>query len=443
MGTPDDPIERAYRPPTEVAGPSPSPADSVLPDVRVVQLHLVVLAVAMGMVVTVTAMMQVELLDPAPEYFSARAYNELFTLHGVGSLLVLLPVLLGVLPMLVLPSQLGVRFPAWVAWPALGLWGVVAAPWWTASVGLVEPSREPWPYLLVTAAMGLHGVGLVLAVLGSGWAAFWRTPARCLGLVFGGAGAVAFVVLGLTLHVLGSPSIPPPELTDAVLPVIVVIMAGLVERHTGVAISGRWLGVTLALVLVGVWGGYAAQVSAPSEGLSMLVGMLGFALAAMLLYAIVRFGRMLGRATLDAVTVALALALVSFAGMVLLRRFLGTLSPDVHLHDTYFAVAPMHLAGTTALLLLVAACFQHAAALFGRTPRRTLGIAGALALGGGMLTSFGAMARLGQQGMPRRYSTYVPQFEGGFEWMGLGGALAVVGLVMVILAISTGRRVAG
>lgn len=437
MGHSDDPIERAYRPPTEA--PGPLPAGAVVVDLRLVRLHLVVLAVAMASLVAVTALMQAELLDPGPQHFTADAYNEIFSLHAIGSFLLLVPVVLGVLPMLVLPSQLGLRFPAWVAWPALGAWGMVTAPWWTRSV-LVEPSHRTWSLLLIAAALSLHGVGLVLAVVGGGRAAFSRAPMLCTGLALGGAGAVAYTVLSLVLPVLDAPSMPNPELTETLLPVIVVIAAGLVERHGGVAVSDGRFGGAFALMLVGVWGSYALRLSAPFDEAQVMTGVIDLALIPVMLYLIGRLARSLGGAPRDPVTVALALALVSLAAMTLVRRFLGMVSPDAHLHDTYFAVAPLHFAGAAAVLLLVTACFQASPALFGRTPRRALGIIGALALGGGMLTTFTAMALLGQQGMPRRYHTYVPRFEGGFEWMGLGATIAAAGLVMVVLAIARGPR---
>jgi phage shock protein PspC (stress-responsive transcriptional regulator) len=437
MADAGDPIERAYRPPSEA--PGPLPAEAVVVDLRLVRLHLVVLAVAMAILVVVTALMQAELLDPAPQHFSADGYNELFSLHALGSFLLLVPVLLGVLPMLVLPSQLGLRFPAWVSWPALVAWGMVTVPWWTRSV-LDEPAHRMMSLLLLGAALSLHAVGLVLAVIGGGRAALARAPLRCAGLVLGGAGVVAYTMLSLVLPVLDVPAVPNPELTEMLLPVIVVVAAGLVERHAGVAVSGVRFSGAFALMIVGVWGSYALRLTTPLDQAWSMTGTIDVALIPVMLYLIGRLARSLGRAPRDPATVALALALVSLTAMTLVRRFLGTLSPDVHLHDTYFAVAPLHFTGAAAVLLLVAACFQAAPALFGRAPRRALGILGALALGGGMLISFTTMALLGQQGMPRRYYTYVPQFQGGFEWMGIGAAIAAVGLVMVVLAIGRGSR---
>ncbi len=435
-----DPIERAYQPPAELAESSSSRREPPAPDFRLVRLHVLVLAVAIVIFAVVTAGMQIELWDPGPTS-TALAYNRMFTLHGRSIFALLFPVLLGVLPLLVLPgSQL--RFPTWVAWPALVMWGVSVVPWWAE----IEPlSTSQWLALViaVSGASCLYALGLVLAVIGGGWAAFRRAPVIGSGLVLGSVGIVLSLVLSYAPRVLGPMGLPGPDLPDAMLPVLVAMAVGIVEQRQGVTVSTLRFNVAFAMVLVGLWVIYAAQVVlGPAAETEIGAGLSNLLLVPVLLYVLLRIGRPVLASLPDPAGIAVLLALVSLAGMGLTWRFLGTLSQDVHLHDTYFAVVPLHLAGAAVLLLLVAACLHWSPALFRREPRRSLAIAGVLGLGGGMLVSFVTMTMLGQQGMPRRYQTYVPQFQSLQQWIGLGGLIALVGIVLVGLAFVTGRRAA-
>lgn len=440
MAAGGDAIERAYQPPTnEAATPAP-PGAPVEPDLGLVRLHLLLLAVTLVSLVITTALMQLELLDPGPGFLSAEIYNRAFTIHGVAGITSFVVVLLGLLPMLVLPSQLGIRYPAWVAWSTLVASGVCAVPWWAWLDPFAMPSQRLVRLLPVIATWCLPGLGLVLAVLGGGRAALVRAPVLGPGLVLGGAGIVAFMVLTLVLPMVGIVGLPAPGFDEPAVSVVVVLAVGIVERHRGVSVASGGFDVAFVVMLLSTWSLYGFRLAAPAQA-DAVAGVVNVMLLPVLLFLIVRIGRRAAVGSPDPVVVLpVMLALVSLAGAALLWRFLGTLSQDVHLHDTYFVIAPMHLAGGAVLLLLTAACFDASAALFGRTPRRGLGIAGVLALGGGMVLSFASMALAGQEGMPRRYYTYVPQFEGMFEQMATGGLVAGVGLVLVGLAIATGPR---
>jgi hypothetical protein len=438
MAGESDPLERAYEPPAEIARPSAAQREPSLPDFRLVRLHLLVLAIAMVILVAVTAGMQLELWDPGPT-FTPEVYDHGFTVHGISPFTLLLPLLLGVLPMLVLPGS-QMRFPAWVAWPALVMWGVSVVPWW---VGIEPLATTLWLALVVvvSGASGLYALGVVLAVIGGGWAVFRRAPVIRIALVLGSVGIVLAMVLLYAPRVLGPIGLAGPDLPDALLLVLMVMAVGLVEQRWGVTISTLRFDVAFATVLVGIWGIYAAQaVLGPAVEVDAVAGLSSLVLVPVLLYLLLRIGRPAIASLPDPAGVAVLLALASLAGMGLTWRFLGILSRDVHLHDTYFVLVPLHLAGTAALLLLVAACLHWSPALFRREPRRALAIAGVLGLGGGMLVSFVTMAVLGQQGMPRRYYTYVPQFQSLHQWIGLGGLVAAMGIVLVFLAFATGRR---
>ena len=119
---------------------------------------------------------------------------------------------------------------------------------------------------------------------------------------------------------------------------------------------------------------------------------------------------------------------------------LGTLSVDVHLHDTYFVVALDHVVAATLLLLLLGSAYERSTALLGRVPHRGLAIASVVGIGGGFGLGIVAMLALGQAGMPQRYPAYVPELEPLHRAVGAGGLLVAVGLLLVGLALATGRR---
>ena len=147
---------------------------------------------------------------------------------------------------------------------------------------------------------------------------------------------------------------------------------------------------------------------------------------------------LLARAT-DPVSLSLLGVLVAAEVAVLAHAMVGMAGPSVF--ETYLSTAPKHLLGGAVLLLLVAACLEHAPLLLGRLPRRGLAIAGVLGMGGGLLTLAAAMMVLGQHGMRLSSpSSYDPRFQALHQQVALGGAVMVVGLVMVVLAVATGRR---
>jgi len=439
MDGPDDPLAQAYHPPASPAGPSATPPEPSVPDFRLIRLHLVVLAIAMVSLVAVTAGMQLELWDPGPT-LTAPLYNSIFTIHGAAMFTLLLPLLLGVLPLLVLPGS-KLRFPTWIAWPALVMWGASVVPWWAGTDPFVDPTRWLVVTAVVSSAACLYAIGLVLAVIGGGWAAFRGAPVIGVGLVLGCVGVVLFIVLSYLQQLRGPIGLAVPDLPDAMLFVLMALAVLLVEQVRGVKVSTLRFNVAFAAVLVGACWSYAAHaVLHPGSEAEIGPEISSLLLTPALLYALLRIGRPAIASLPDPAGVAVLLALVSLAGVGITWRFLRSLSADVHLHDTYFVLVPMHLAGAAALLLFVAACLYWSPALFRREPRRWPALAGVLGLGGGMLGSSVAMAMLGQQGMPRRYFVYVPQFQSLHQWIGLGGLVAVVGLAVVCIAIATGRR---
>jgi len=117
---------------------------------------------------------------------------------------------------------------------------------------------------------------------------------------------------------------------------------------------------------------------------------------------------------------------LAFAEGLALVAFLGALDPEMHLHDTYFAVSGMHFEG----LVLVFALLRSAR----RAGGSRLGWLG-LALAALGAQVFGlAMAVLGKRGMPRRYVHYLPQFTSQHRIISVGAFVLLVGFALVLAA---------
>lgn len=114
--------------------------------------------------------------------------------------------------------------------------------------------------------------------------------------------------------------------------------------------------------------------------------------------------------------------------------FLGSLSVDVHLHDTYFVVAHFHyvMVGGT-LIAFVGGIHYWWPKMFGRMYNETAGQIGSLIVFFGFNLTFFPQFIMGSLGMPRRYYDFDPQFTFFHQLSTVGALVLGSGLVFVLV----------
>lgn len=116
--------------------------------------------------------------------------------------------------------------------------------------------------------------------------------------------------------------------------------------------------------------------------------------------------------------------------------FLGALSVDVPLHDTYFVVAHFHyvMVGGT-LIAFLAGLHYWWPKMFGKMYSETYARIACLLVFVGFNLTFFPQFILGTQGMPRRYAAYKPEFQYLHQMSTVGYCLLGFGLVLVALTL--------
>ncbi len=114
--------------------------------------------------------------------------------------------------------------------------------------------------------------------------------------------------------------------------------------------------------------------------------------------------------------------------------FLGALSVDIHLHDTYFIVAHFHyvMMGGTVIAFLGGLHFWWPK-MFGKLYNETAGRIGAAIIFVGFNMTFLPQFVLGSQGMPRRYWTYVDAYQPLHAFSSYGSFILGLGFILVFV----------
>jgi cytochrome c oxidase subunit 1 len=112
--------------------------------------------------------------------------------------------------------------------------------------------------------------------------------------------------------------------------------------------------------------------------------------------------------------------------------FLGALSIDVHVHDTYFVVAHFHyvMFGGT-IIGFMAGIHYWWPKITGKMYSEFWGRIGCALIFLGFNTTFLPQFVMGSQGMPRRYATYLPEFQPYHVMSSVGAYIQFVGFSVV------------
>jgi cytochrome c oxidase subunit 1 len=193
--------------------------------------------------------------------------------------------------------------------------------------------------------------------------------------------------------------------------------------------------IAIAVISFLVWG-HHMFISGQSELASMVFSFLTFAVAVPTAIKVFSWVATLYRGSIAFTTPMLYalsfLFLFTIGGLTGL--FLGTLSVDVHLTDTYFVVAHFHyvmMGGT--FIAFLGGLHHWWPKMTGRLYSESWGrIACALVFVGFNLTFF-TQFLLGTHGMPRRYHEYLPRFRTLHVLSTVGSQILGVGLVIVLV----------
>jgi cytochrome c oxidase subunit I len=429
-------------------------------------------------------MIRLELLTPKETIMSAETYNKVFTLHGaIMVFLFIIPSVPAALANFVLPLMLGAKD---VAFPKLNLfsWYIYMAGAFIAVAAMVTGGVDTgWtfytPYstttdgsvaLMTFAAFVLGfssiltGVNFVatihkLRAPGMGW---FDMPLFCWGIYATALIQVlATPVLAITLLLLimertfgigifdpklgGDPVLfqhffwfySHPAVYIMILPGMAII-SEIIPTFSQKTIFGyraiAFSSVAIALVSFIVWG-HHMFTSGQSQLASAIFSFITFFVAVP--SAIKTFNWIVtmykGSVAFNAPMLYALSFLLLFGIGGLTGIFLGAVSVDIHLHDTYFVVAHFHyvMMGSTVIAFLGGLHYWWPK-MFGRMYSEPAARVACALVFIGFNATFLPQFVLGSRGMPRRYYNYLPEFQALHQASTVGSW--ILGLGFLIMA---------
>jgi len=408
-------------------------------------------------------LIRLELLTPKQTIMSAETYNKVFTLHGaIMVFLFIIPSVPAALANFVLPLMLGAKD---VAFPKLNLfsWYIYMAGAFLAVGAMVTGGVDTgWtfytPYstttdgsvALMTFAVFVLGFSSILTGVnfvatihnlrapGMGW---FDMPLFCWGIYSTALIQVlATPVLAITLLLLlmertfgigifdpklgGDPVLfqhffwfySHPAVYIMILPGMAII-SEIIPTFSQKTIFGyraiAFSSVAIALVSFIVWG-HHMFTSGQSQLASAIFSFITFFVA--IPSAIKTFNWIVtmykGSVAFNAPMLYALSFLLLFGIGGLTGIFLGAVSVDIHLHDTYFVVAHFHyvMMGSTVIAFLGGLHYWWPK-MFGRMYNEPAAKVACALIFIGFNTTFLPQFVLGSRGMPRRYYNYLPEFQ--------------------------------
>ncbi len=438
-------------------------------------------------------LVRLELLTPSRTIMSAETYNKMFTLHGaVMIFLFIIPSIPAALGNFVLPLLLGARdvafprlnlasFYIYVAGALLGIAAMVTGgidtgwtlytPYSTSAGGSVA--------LMTLAAFILGfssiftGINFIATIhkLRAPGMTWFKMPLFAWGMYATSIIQIlATPVLGITLLLLLMEKlfrvgIFDPKLGgDPVLfqhffwfyshpAVYIMILPGMAIISEVIPVFSRktifgykaiaYSSVAIAGVSFLVWGHHmytSGQSALASAIFSLLTFMVAIPSGIKVFNWIATMYK--GSITLEAPMLFAISFLLLFAIGGLTGMFLGALSVNVHLHDTYFVVAHFHfvmMGGTT--MAFLAGLHYWWPKMFGRMYSEKWARAACAMVFAGFNLTFLPQFVMGSRGMPRRYYNYLPEFQPLHALSTAGSWILGAGfLIMAIYLLASLRR---
>jgi cytochrome c oxidase subunit 1 len=432
-------------------------------------------------------LVRTELLTPTQTIMGPDTYNKMFTLHGaVMVFLFIIPSIPGAIGNFVLPIMLGAKD---VAFPRLNLLSwylyIIGALWAVASIimGGVDTGwtfYTPYSTTTNTAVISmtfgvfilgfssiLTGVNFITTVhkLRPAEMSWFRMPLLIWALYSTAVIQIlATPVLGVTMLLLiaeralgigifdpalgGDPILyqhffwfySHPAVYIMILPAMGVI-SEIIPVFSRKHIFGyrfiAYSSVAIAIFGFLVWA-HHMFTSGMSPMATMIFSALTFSVAIPSAVKVFNWLSTMYRGSIQLKTPMLwAVGFIFVFGIGgLTGLFLGALTTDVHLHDTYFIVAHFHyvmMGGS--VFALIGGLFFWWPKMFGRMVEERWAQIGFWLSFIGFNVTFFSQFVLGSRGMPRRYFNYLPEFQGLHQLSTLGSYVLAVGLVISAIAL--------
>jgi cytochrome c oxidase subunit 1 len=459
---------------------------------RIGVMYLASVLTAMSLGGLFALLLRTELLTPGKTIMTAEQYNQAFTLHGaIMVFLFIIPAVPGALGNFVLPIQLGAKD---VAFPKLNLMSLYI--YWigalfTLSSVLFSGLDTGWtfyvPYSARTSSsviavtfgafiLGfssiLTGLNFIVTVhkLRSPGVTWFRLPLMTWAVYATSVVQIlATPVLAITLLLLimerlfGIGIFDPALGGDPVLfqhffwfyshpAVYIMILPGMGIINELIAVHARrkifgyraiaFSSMAIALIGFLVWG-HHMFVSGQSEVATTIFSFLTFFVAIPSGVKVFNWLATLWGGSISfraPMLYALAfLFLFSIGGLTGL--FLGMVSVDIHLHDTYFVVAHFHyvmMGGT--VIAFIGGLHHWWPKMTGKMyDERIARVAWALIVVGFNATFF-TQFFLGSRGMPRRYYNYLDQFQPLHAFSTIGSYILGLGFLVMFYCFAKSIR---
>jgi cytochrome c oxidase subunit 1 len=427
-------------------------------------------------------LVRTELLTPTKTIVDAHTYNQFFTIHGaVMVFLVIIPSIPAALGNIILPLQLGAKDVAFPKLNLLSFYIYVIGALMAVSAILFGGVDTGWtfytPYssttdgaviMMVSAVFVLGfssiftGMNFIVTIHkmrppGMGW---FRLPLFLWGIYATSLIQVmATPVLAITLLLLIMERVIKVGIFDPALggdPVLfqhffwfyshpavyIMILPGMAVMSDLIATFNKkrvfgyrfvaFSSLAIALISFIVWG-HHMFVSGQSELSSMVFSFLTFLVAIPSGVKVFNWIATMYQGSVSWATPNLYamsfLFLFTIGGLT--GIFLGTLSVDVHLHDTYFVVAHFHyvmMGGT--LMAFFGGIYYWWPKFTGKMYNERLGQIAAIIIFIGFNATFFTQFFLGSRGMPRRYYNYLTEFQDLHRVSTYGSYILAVGLIL-------------